>query len=93
MRVELLRVAASLLFDHLEATGGAEVKMSNDYFWSIPPEQRHDPRVEPTEFTIGQISECIVNLEEVVADPDRVLNFGLVWLGQILESLGETARG
>ncbi|MFT4293984.1 MAG: hypothetical protein QM582_01060 [Micropruina sp.] len=83
-----LRRVARLLFDHLESTTGPVVPIEHDYFWLIDAAERREVYVEPTELFIGQVSECWSNLRKVSADPQDALNYHLIWLGQVLESLG-----
>lgn len=83
-----MRHVSNLLLDHLERSTGPAVTVESDYFWSIDSAERKDAYVEPSELTIGQVSECWSNLQRVAADPESALHYHLVWLGQILESLG-----
>lgn len=54
-------------------------------FWAIPAEQRFNVYAEPTEFAIGQLSECPDNLGRIVAT-----SYALVWLADLLRAAGET---
>jgi len=87
--VEVLREAAQVLLEHLDAVGGPVIALEEDYYWAISPEQRTDVYVEPTEFTVGQISECLENLGRVIDDPALRTSYGLVWLADLLRAAGE----
>lgn len=87
--VDILRRAATILLDRLEAETGASVALDKDMFWAIPPEHRSNPYVEPSEFTIGQLSESLENVSQVIEDPDSATSFGLVWLADLLRAAGE----
>lgn len=87
-----IRRIANLLLDHLESIRGPVVTLEQDYFWSIDSAERRDVYVEPTEPTIGQVSECWSNLQRGTTDPASALNYHLVCLGHVLESLGESSR-
>lgn len=52
-----LREVANLLFDHLEQSGHAEIELESDYYWSVPTEQLYSVYEEPTDLTIGQLSD------------------------------------
>jgi len=88
--VALLRRASALLLDHLERVEGDAVLLDQDYFWAIAPEQLYEVYAEPTAFTVGQLSECLENLQRVVEDPSRSTSFALVWLADLLRSAGQT---
>jgi hypothetical protein len=88
--VALLRRASELLLDHLESVEGDAVLVDKDYYWAIAPEQLYDAYTEPSAFTVGQLSECLENLEQIVEDPSRSTSFALVWLADLLRSAGQT---
>ncbi len=88
--VALLRRASELLLDHLESVEGDALLVDKDYYWAIAPEQLYDAYTEPSTFTVGQLSECLENLEQIVEDPSRSTSFALVWLADLLRSAGHT---
>lgn len=89
VRVDLLRRVSQVLFDHLESIEGPTINLDRDYFWDLMSEQIYDVYNQPTEFTIGQLSESLGHLEALVADPDDAIAFALVWLAQLLRAIGE----
>jgi hypothetical protein len=88
--VALLRRASEVLLDHLESVEGDVILIDKDYFWAIVPEQLYNAYAEPSTFTIGQLSECVENLERQVEDPSQSISFALVWLADLLRSAGQT---
>ncbi|GLY33851.1 hypothetical protein [Kineosporia sp. NBRC 101731] len=86
--VEVLRRASQILLDHLEGIEGEVVLLDPDFFWAISPEQVYDVFNEPSEFTVGQLTECLKHLEEIVEDPSRSLSYGLVWLADVIRAAG-----
>ena len=88
--VALLRRVSELLLDHLESVEGDALLVDKDYYWAIAPEQLYDAYTEPSTFTVGQLSECLENLEQIVEDPSRSTSFALVWLADLLRSAGQT---
>lgn len=87
--IQELRQFASTLLDTLEEKQGASVEIDQDYFWSIVRTERTRLAIEPTSLTIGQISECIEHLSRMLTEPDTRLTFGLVWLAEILRTIGD----
>ena len=69
------------------------VAISVDYYWSIPREQRLDVTKEPTEHTLGQLSDDLSELTRIDDDEAEVISYALVWLSSVLRELGETTVG
>jgi hypothetical protein len=91
--VEQLRQVFELLVHHVAQRSGADLVTSKDYFWSLPPSSRYDVYSEPSEFTVGQVSEAWGNLQELLADESKVLGYGLVWLADVLRAIGDESIG
>lgn len=87
--VAVLRKAAEVLLDRVEEVAGDSVMLDVDMFWEIPSGARAKVYEEPREFTIGQLSESLVNIQQVVRDPSDAVSFGLVWLADLLRAIGE----
>lgn len=85
----LLRQASEILLGHLENVEGGEVLLDKDFFWAIPQEQLYNLFVEPSTFTVGQLSECLTQIERVVDDPASATSYSLVWLAELLKSAGQ----
>jgi hypothetical protein len=88
--IETLRTAVTILLNHLQEIEGPEVRLDRDYFWAISPDQIYDVYNDPHDFTVGQLSECLHNLESIVADPSKTTVFALVWLGEISKAVGQS---
>ena len=88
--VVLLRRASELLLDHLESVEGDAILLDKDYYWVIAAEQLYDAYTEPSTFTVGQLSECVESLERIVDDPALSTSLALVWLADLLRSIGQT---
>jgi hypothetical protein len=83
-----LRRSVDVLLSHVEATAGDTIALNWDYFWSVPPGTLYDVAGEPSELTVGQLSESLQHLRELVQDEDRALSYHLVWLADVLRALG-----
>lgn len=86
--VDLLRRSAEVLLRHLGTVQGANVLLDSDYFWVVAAGQQNDIYSEPTEFTVGQISECLDNLKRILDDESTATSFALVWLADVLHAVG-----
>lgn len=85
-----LRQITLRLYDHLEQRG---VQPPQDYYWSIPREQRIDVTKEPTEHTLGQLSDDLNELARISTGETEPISYALVWLSSVLHELGETTIG
>jgi hypothetical protein len=82
-----LRAAVSILLDHLSDIEGTEVALEHDLFWSVATPAIFDVYERPEDLSIGQLSESWENLRRM-AENDRPLAYGLVWLGDLLRAIG-----
>jgi hypothetical protein len=57
-----LRSAINRALDHAEALLGPEIDVDVDYYWHLWPKDAFDVHREPTNLTMGQLSD---DLEEV----------------------------
>ncbi|MFC7725477.1 hypothetical protein ACFQW6_10180 [Nocardioides sp. GCM10028917] len=65
-----LRSALIRALDATEARLGPEVSLAVDYYWHLPVDDAFDLTIEPSTFTVGQVSD---DLDEVVHDePDGI---------------------
>jgi hypothetical protein len=88
LSVAKLRAAADAILGSLEERDIEEIAVDVDYFWSISPEQQYDVTAEPTEFTIGQVSESYGQLTRIVGSGEQPVDYTLVWLGEVLQAAG-----
>lgn len=86
---EDLKRAFDLLVDRV-AEGGV-VRIENEAFWSVPAPAAYDVYREPSDLTIGMVSESWENVAAIVRDPDRAVDYGLVWLAEVLRAAGDEA--
>lgn len=57
-----LRSALTAALDLVEQQLGTEVDLDVDYYWHLPIDQAFDMSREPTSFTVGQVSDDIVDV-------------------------------
>lgn len=91
--VDQLRQVFELLVAHVVKDAETDFPVSQDYFWSIPSPERYDVYNEPSELTIGQVSESWANLQSMLEDDSKTLGYGLVWLADVLRAIGDEAVG
>ena len=83
-----LRQVFDVLIRHVEERYGSTIDVDADYFWSIPPNEIYHVYHQPTELTIGQLTESLDNIRNVAADPEHAFSYALVWLGDVLRAAG-----
>jgi len=88
-----LRAAAELFFSHLESNAIRSVTILEDCYWDVPAAVRYDPYHQPTQHTIGQLSDDLVELRRMMDGSRPVIAWGLVWLAALLRGVGETVKG
>lgn len=69
------------------------VDLREDYYWSIPRQQRLDVTKEPTEHTLGQLSDDLNELARIDNGEVEPVSYALVWLSSVLREVGETTVG
>ena len=87
--IDLLEQVAGLLISGLREREGHQALLDYDSFWSVPADQAHDLYKEPTELSVGQITECMEWLRNVANNPESAIDYHLVWLGDVLRALGQ----
>ena len=91
--VSKLKAAASALLEHLEKTAGEEINIEEDFYWDIAMQKRYDQYEEPKEFTVGQLSSDLDEVMALAEGTKEPVNYGLVWLSQVLRRVGESQPG
>lgn len=93
MRVKTtdLRRACELLLCHLEATEQPEFEISDDYYWSIHQDEAYNPKISPSDMTLGQLSDDWGEIRALLDGQREPVGYALVWLASILKKIGEQA--
>ena len=87
--VARLRQITNELLLRLEQSGTRQVELTSDYFWEIPSKLRYDNADEPCEFEMGQLSEELAFVNEMLDGTRPPVTFGLVWVSSLLRYIGE----
>ena len=67
LRVPDLRAALALALDAFEAEHGQEVVVAHDHYWHLPVAASFDLSREPTDLTVGQVSDDLTEIEGLLA--------------------------
>ena len=94
MKVELAELTEiwNQLIAHLAEMGIDSVVLPQDYYWEIMAPERYDVYVKPTELTIGQISEDLSTIRNLLADEHAPVVYDFVKFASILRAIGEKGK-
>ncbi|MFG3306576.1 hypothetical protein [Streptomyces wuyuanensis] len=88
--VDKLKDVFALLLESV-CSGEEVLRVNREAFWSIAADEAYEVYSEPGELTIGMLSESWSQLESMLADPDRTVGYGFVWLAEVLRAIGDEA--
>ena len=88
--IKQLREAFEKLAVHLEQQGKKSVAISFDFYWSIPKVQLYDNYDQPTQLTMGQLSDDLLELQRIASGESPTISYGYVWLSTILKAIGDS---
>jgi hypothetical protein len=88
MKVNLndLEKIISLLIEKLRESKGNYIEIDNDYYWDIPNEDIYKPYKEPEIFTLGQLSDDLIEIERIIEGKDAVV-YDLKRISCVLKAL------
>lgn len=92
VQIHELRAMAEQLLSRLEQAGVSAIELKKDYYWSIPSESLYDPYKNPTELTLGQLSDDLQELRAIQSGQTPPLPYALVWLSSLLRYVGTHAE-
>jgi hypothetical protein len=82
MRVKIseLRFITDAVLAHPENVGYSTLEIAEDYYWDVPPPERHDPYAEAPQMGLGQLTDDWSELQKIVAKTEEPNAYGLVRL-------------
>lgn len=89
INVSELKTITEKLFSHLEEINQKSIEIPDDYYWDISEDERYDVENHPKDFSIGQLTEDWEFLQQIGKDNEHTITYAFVWLGKILQAIGE----
>ncbi len=91
MKIQLtqLRKAAELILNQLAVDGIEEIELTKDFYWTIPIEQRYDPYKQPSQLTLGQLSDDWMEITRLVSGEQEAAAYQLEWLSSLLRYVAD----
>ncbi|WP_343703076.1 hypothetical protein [Chitinophaga sp.] len=83
---ELINITALLLLE-LKNSKGNEVELKNDYYWDISSDQIYDPYNDPSEISLGQLSDDLAEIHRLTKSDDEAIPYDLKRIAEILKAL------
>jgi hypothetical protein len=87
IEIKYLKELFNLVIEKLEKEYGNEISFSNDYYWSLDENEVYNPDEEPKDFSLGQISFDIENLERLKTKTEPLLSNDLITIAEILKAI------
>ena len=85
---ELVRVVG-ILVQHFKEQQKASVEVAEDYYWEIGEAQLYDPTKDPSDFSMGQLTEDWQRLSQIASGEAPPIGYAFVWLGSVLRAIGQ----
>jgi len=79
----------TIVLQHIKQQRSAPIERSDDYYWEINEAQLYDPTKDPSDFSLGQLSEDWARLSQILAGDAPPIGYALVWLASILRAVGQ----
>ncbi|MEP7289849.1 MAG: hypothetical protein ABI947_29210 [Chloroflexota bacterium] len=89
IKVEDLRIVTAKLFAHLEKSNNSIVEVEHDFYWHIPKELRYDPYQDPSDLSLGQLTDDWNELQKILNNENEPMAYAFVWLSSLLLLVGE----
>jgi hypothetical protein len=81
--------AMSILLKDLREYQGEVIEVEPvDYYWSIRREELYDPYQQPTDLTLGQLTDDLEEMKKIAAGKAEPVSLDLVKMSAILAMLG-----
>jgi len=91
--IEELREISNRLLDHVESLGVKEVDLSQDYYWTLPPDQLYDPALTVPNPSLGQLTDDWNELQLIKRGERPAVAIALSWLSAVMRAVGERVVG
>ena len=89
VEVDELKLTCDRLLEHLSTLGIERIELKEDLYWSIPRSQKFDLAKDPSDFTVGRLDDDWRELQAIMRNEKEPLAYALVWLGEMLQVIGE----
>ncbi len=89
IEIDQLRQVTNDLLDRLQREGVNRIELTIDYYWDIPADVRYDNPDPPRDLVMGQLSEDLTFVHEILNGSRPAVTYALVWIGSLFRFIGE----
>ncbi len=68
-----LRAALDRVLAAVEKNHGSQITLDEDYYWHLPVEDAYDLSTEPEITTVGQVSDDLAEIKQLLSSDEPVL--------------------
>jgi len=87
VNIDELNKIITLLLSNLRNNKGNEVELKNDYYWDISKDQLYNPYDDPSEISLGQLSDDLNEIYRLSSSQDEAIPYDLKRVAEILKAL------
>jgi hypothetical protein len=95
INLKVLQSAVNAVLDHLLEDLGIEnvtIEDENDSYWDCPYPGMHDVSMQPSDLTVGQLSDDFDFVKLVRRGQSADISYNLVHIAPLLRYIGETIK-
>ena len=87
--INTLEKAACAIFQHLREQEIHVVDVEEDFYWDIDLSQKYSPYEEPTDMSLGQLTDNWESIQQIASGESDAMGYALVWLAALCRYIGE----
>lgn len=84
-----LSAATKIVLDRLIEREGEWIDIDRDYYWEFLNDDQFDISKDPNEFSVGQLSEDWMRVQETLAEGAEPIGYSLIWAASLMKLLGK----
>jgi hypothetical protein len=85
--------AVKVVIQHLRTQKLTHAEIPEDYYWEVSEDERYNPAENPTDLSLGQLSEDWDRVQQIVKGESPPVGYALVWLASLLRKIGSANVG
>lgn len=88
IKIDELQKITTILLSKLKERKGNEVEIESDFYWDISSTQLYKPYSDPSDISLGQISDDIKEVRRLLNSEDESIPYDLKRIAEIIKVLG-----
>lgn len=87
VNIDEIKKVVTLLLSNLKESKGNEIELRGDFYWDISSDQLYNPYDEPSDLSLGQLSDDLTEISRLSALSDEAIPYDLKRIAEILKAL------